>query len=522
MGEIVSMQFWMYSWESIYGFVEFQNAENAGKACKTHFHEFTWEQKRILLIIIPETDYVLEPIILIRCHFPVDRQSASTSIDIQTNGDDCGNILDLNDDCIREIFDHLNLMDLFSVAEVCQRFQKNAQKRFAIHHKSVNFFEIATLDVDQMKNFMGTFGPLIEKLSVSMFFVPDENAFLSMVHCFTSVSDLTLHGFTLHDEFVNMMKPVFVRLKKLRLMSCGLSNAYFEVLAYCSELTKLKYKYSSREYFDWPSVHLPKLVNFKYDGYQYAEMKNVRQFLKYNPQLKKIAIGTATGSDTNVIGQIGKRSLIEKLALATAGASGSNLCLTQFSSLRKLILEVSDCVPASAMVRIIRELADLPLEYLDLFYSKINVEIAAAISGLKTLKTLSLDSDAWNASPVLQLFQNMDELFCLRLRIHDSDFQIHDPDFEILDQEDLPNLLQRAKNLQRIILQDSLVSITAEVYKRLLEIARIRSATSPLIIFLDRDSMVDFKECVPKSTIYANKNILIISEISDDFDRINS
>lgn len=54
----------------------------------------------------------------------MDPSSVSTS-----NSDT--DILVLNDDCLLEVFNHLDLTDLVSTADVCRRFRQNAQDHFA-------------------------------------------------------------------------------------------------------------------------------------------------------------------------------------------------------------------------------------------------------------------------------------------------------------------------------------------------------------------------------------------------------
>lgn len=220
--EIVELRLWLNSWKWIHGVVQFQNAEHAGKLLEKQEHKL-FEGYKGLLYVMDPTDMLCPETTRARCQFYVKRRFEITE---SPESREEANVLNLNDDCIQEIFERLNVLDLCLVAEVCQRFKTNAQKRFAIQHKSFHFFEIVTLDSDRMNNFMECFGPFVENLEVSSVFLHDEMGFPHMLmRHFTSLNALTLHEFNLNDAIAEKLKPLFVRLRKLCFIECEVGNA---------------------------------------------------------------------------------------------------------------------------------------------------------------------------------------------------------------------------------------------------------------------------------------------------------
>lgn len=152
--------------------------------------------------------------------------------------------------------------------------------------------------------------------------------------------------------------------------------------------------------------------------------------------------------------------------------------------------------------------ANILLEHLYLmtFFCNFDDKIAAALSDMKTLKQICLEAEELDISSLLQICGNLSELTGLHLTVTSFSRTVWNLNV-------LPNILQKSKKLQLIRLEDINVTITANVYEELLQLAKERTATVPLQIFINKESMQEFKRNVPQLTINANKSILMISAI---------
>lgn len=515
IGEIISIHFWSNSFNFIRGVVQFQNKEHAEKVLQCTAKLYTYFG-RIRVSRVPSNS--IEPESFhVRHQFPIDSYSTDVDINRQSNNEAI-NILDLDDDCVQEIFDYLNVIDLSSVAEVCQHFKTSARKRFAIRHKSIHLLEIVSLDMDRMANFMENFGPAIEKLEISPRLLPNKNDFPGMlVQHFTSLEELSINYFNVDDTCMRELKPLCVHLKKLRLYKCQISKGFSEMFVHFSQLTKLKIvKSRFEEPPKWPPVRLPKLESLSIVGRYVPDRRklnwDLEVFLECNPQLRRVELINYRGSGTEdrIIPTIATHSLIEKLKLSLVCEALSNQIphLTQMNTLKTLKLNTNKCVESYKVARLFRELAvaKISLEHLELVCGIYDRSISAAISNLKSLKTLCLLIPYWGLleSDLLRICENLSDLTDLHVKSGAANWVRWNEIF-------LLSLLRTAKKLQRIRVEYSWVPITAEIYEKLLEIAKERATTKPLQIFISPYSMNEFKKCVPQSTLNTNKNVLAIS-----------
>lgn len=514
-GAIGAMLIWLNSWERIHGTVQFQRAHHARRLLeKTEYNL----NGGITLYVMDAMDLIEPEFTHAPCQFYVNKRFVYTYPPRKRRGT---NILDLNDDCIQEIFESLDVLDLCSVARVCQRFKQNAQKRFGIHHKSFHFFEIATLNADRMKNFFEDFGPFIEKMHVSSLLLPmlSHAGFPDMlIRHFTSLRELTLHQFELDDAIVGKLKPLFVRLKKLSFVGGAVPNAFSGVLPHCHELNKLKFFTSRMNDFNWQPVRLPMLESFSIDG---NHLTGLPTFLERNRELKKVELFYHLRNDNENILEIERHTLLEELALSISWEIPRISFLTRMSALRKLKIAPTN-YSASQLALFFRNLAaaKIPLEHLELWMSrkygvpgsrmppKFDEQIAGAISELKTLKTFCLTAPKLEISRVIQISEHLNELTNLHVLLSMQLVQ--------WDSYVLPNILRMAKNLQRIRLENIILAINVEIYEQILQTARERAAEIPVQIFISQNSMQKFKHRVPQSTIDANKHDLHITSFFFD------
>lgn len=500
-GEIAALRYWANSPEIIHGIVSFQREKSAKRSIGGRVgYAF---RGNLRLWSLDSNDVIQTK----RSVFYFDRRSSS--VDALENHDG-PNILDLDEDCIQEIFAHLNVPDLCSVAKVCQRFKASAQKRFAVHHKSIHFLEIASLDVDALLNFMETFGAFVEKLKVSPQLLPNNIQFPNLLaRHFTTLKALSLSYFHMDDSLVNTLHPLLVRMSKLSMYKCILPSSFCAVLTRCSNLTKLKIVESRLEYSVWQPVSFPKMESLTIIPSQ--ESWQLPAFLKCNPQLKKVCLELdGSSTDDEVITELSRPNSIEEIEMClpiriSGELNISDLC--RLRALKKLELYVIDDLIEGRTRTLLESIAaNIFLEHLELSCFVFDRPFADAICGLKTLKVFCLNlmrKAHLDANDLYQVCENLNELTDLHVR----------RDAGHWDQSVLPKLFQKSKNLQRIRVEGFEVKITAATYEKLLAIVNKRNALRPLQSFICPKSMEKFKKCVPQSTINANLSELVISRL---------
>lgn len=96
-------------------------------------------------------------------------------------------ILDLNDDCLYDIFNMLNCIDLSSIDQTCMRFQRVASDVFKRFHTAINLtmtelpgysnVGMSQLTLFQVRNLIMGYGSQIQKLQVAALSFKQENRY---------------------------------------------------------------------------------------------------------------------------------------------------------------------------------------------------------------------------------------------------------------------------------------------------------------------------------------------------------
>lgn len=230
-------------------------------------------------------------------------------------------ILDLNDDCLLEVFKHFDLQDLCEVADVCARFRQNAKTSFRFSRKNgLSLAEDIKSDGDSMEQFVLKTSKILRNFGAS-FITFYENGTcgrrqndwseksraicrqqmceLLARYCI-NIRDLKFSGIDIKEEMVPTWKPLQKRLNKLILKSCKIGNAFLEMLPLCSpELQELKLSLRpqwngifERKLLRFDGLYQPftKLIKISLIDIANLENNDIEEILKHNPQVKEIAI----------------------------------------------------------------------------------------------------------------------------------------------------------------------------------------------------------------------------------------
>lgn len=262
-------------------------------------------------------------------------------------------ITDLNDDCVLEVFNHLDFSDLCAAADVSRRFRLNAQIHFTTPKFSnvlvIHFYEgheqlfvIPQPDCPVDKTCTIYNGPKLTLISISKVlrnfgaFIKSIN-FLGMrwgkcestqkndkekkifqlisVYCSGTLMVLKLNCCTLSGETENTLRPVLLHLRGLILHECKYSNFFAQMLSlWTPNLRALHFtscSYTSDEYFktvmrvdDILRQTFVNLFSIKFILLPNVNNADIEEFVKRHPQLKKIGLLNCSNVDGSVFQSI--------------------------------------------------------------------------------------------------------------------------------------------------------------------------------------------------------------------------
>lgn len=265
-------------------------------------------------------------------------------------------ILDLNSDCMLEVFKYLDLKDLCATGDVCRHFRENAQNYFALPKFKKDILEIVCAPYPQLvmsrrDNFSVEKMRVIELEGMSfnkkllhisrvlrIFGVsvrsiklyegrrcdgdnlPKCNRFiLNLIgrYCSGTLIELDLYQCDLTGEIEKTMRPLLLHLERLIICECKYSKLFGQMLSMWSpELRGLQFSYDlshlnydqkfskGMRLDDILCRSFPKLTWISFRSICGKKTYNIEKFLKLNPQLKKIGLVNCSSIRGNIFQSI--------------------------------------------------------------------------------------------------------------------------------------------------------------------------------------------------------------------------
>lgn len=139
-------------------------------------------------------------------------------------------ILDLNDDCLREVFEHMEPHFLSIVADVCTRFRQNAAQ--TARPKCINIYLSQNSDRTDYST-LRNFGASAKSISVrvygqhrQMVHADFQRRLIELLGLYGAekVIEVDFRSFTITDEIAFLMKPLLERLRKISFQQCHFHN----------------------------------------------------------------------------------------------------------------------------------------------------------------------------------------------------------------------------------------------------------------------------------------------------------
>lgn len=413
---------------------------------------------------------------------------------------------DLNDDCLLEVFKHLHLTGLCSAADVCRRFRQNAQHHFAspifkndVLHVSAFKLHLTAPTVSlsteireicwqrgrfrqallQVSKLLRNFGFLVKSIKVcGCSFKPgqpkskpkskfEKNIFgLISLYCTGSLTELSVVSCDITVETGNTLRPMFLHLHKLSLISCRCSKIFGQTLSFWSpEIRQLKFEtnilISDHRWFrnidDVLRQSFPKLMFFSLRDMSSIKNDDLEEFLKLNTQLKKIRLIGCRKIDVGCFKSMATHVPdIEAIHIGTTRITyGNEQNLESLGKLKRLnTLKLYNSLEGYLSHRVSRTFVtsvlhvideyNVPLQHLHVHCDsrfERTEQVVDAILKLKTLRTLSLtDIPRLKMAHILRICKHLGEL---------SELQLQRIEF-VISAEDLLEIIKCAPKLQSL------------------------------------------------------------------------
>lgn len=240
-------------------------------------------------------------------------------------------ILDLNDDCLLQVYKNLDLLDLTAVADVCSHLRRTAKDYFQLSKfRDLNFLLVdrcGDITVNQLisetSKVLRSFGAFITGFSGKNEWFTRRNSWLNIdglneesiakywrecvrllaKYCGENLVELRLYRFEMTKEVV--LSPLFKRLHILELDYCRGSGQLLETLPMsCPQLRELYVRRMDLQHREL-NHRFEKLTKLSLE-YCNVQPNNIKEFLKQSPQLKEFAIRFRPRSDPRIFEYIGE------------------------------------------------------------------------------------------------------------------------------------------------------------------------------------------------------------------------
>lgn len=369
-------------------------------------------------------------------------------------------LLDLNDDCLFAICSHLDLVDLASVADVCNRLKPTTQDYFELSkYRQMSFpRDISTMNkrppfkkrLQQMCRVMRNFGSMVESLlerdhADFDFFKRVTKANRSkyrrllfkllVQYCGANLKELYLTHFDPKDVDIGNM-PQLSLVNSVTLNACETSNELWGQLArWCPKMMRLQLISQCIEGekvkpYDVSGLHqrFPALQSVEFCQEDAVQNQDIVDMLKRNPKLTQLHLNNCPNVDIRLIAAI--EEYLPKLTQIRL-KSGNLVAQEHFATLpdnfekmhglKRLELALPEIYTDSVLAAL-RKLATVnrSLEELSLFginLTQKGKQFVELISGQKNLQSLKLRKmRGLDASHFLSILQQHPALGDIEIR----------------------------------------------------------------------------------------------------------
>lgn len=232
---------------------------------------------------------------------PADTWKQPDNVYVKTNIADNDEIAlnRLNDDCLLEIFEYLDLPTLLNLCRVCERFRMIIHDRILPFHKKISFDLTPTSNgirsLTTIHDIMTNVGVHITNFQLKMDLYNDFHNSERLIDVITknfteNLEKLELHGVFLNDRLYEQLKPILKHLKAFKWHDTFRRNhKVCDFRNFCPNVRKLKLTSFMPFHINsgaWKSLENVTLCNMPF------EIAEHQHFLRENTQIKVLKINT--------------------------------------------------------------------------------------------------------------------------------------------------------------------------------------------------------------------------------------
>lgn len=476
-----------------FGFVTFTRAESAAVALAKTVHKINGRE-----IEIAEADSWHQEKPMEKFNNHEAAATASTKdieLPIELTNRTGTNMLDMNDDCLYEIFSPklMSIMDLCSVAETCSRLKQIANRNFTRAYKCCNFNELSLKTIHEVRRFLINFGSLITELTIKSDLNGMSVRILDLVirYCKNTLESLTLKQYEITEYLTAKLRPMFSNLKKIHLENCSLYGDGQKLFANCGSLIELKAIQLDHEDDDGIILEnvFPKLERFVLEQtYFNNDDSELNLFVSRHEGLKELSLKGIDNDRPTLLTAIANNcKSIEELRIESAASDAREYpseyekelqSILTLNNLKKLQIEC-------ARVNVTKFIQELPklnsLEFLELYHAHADEGLIPALAQLKNLNVLRLSH--CKDLKYLKPLGDMKQLNELSIRLHHS---IDEITF------DLVQMIKGLVNLKKLTFESNgTFDLDKRMYLRIVDVVRERPGFSPSSLEIETDALND-------------------------------
>lgn len=398
-------------------------------------------------------------------------------------------ILQVNDDCILEVFQYVSLIELSRLSETCKHFQNIA--RIVFKRRSKNIYAIPHRDVKftDHPRILRNFGDLIDEVSVINFTDLFKDSGLSPEKMGTAFNWLerycaeTVQSVTILDSDSRALPPSAAKLtskvKKITIYSpISIRNAQI-LLCGCKELVELNMAFYDGPFHlddqNFPNLRkLADRVRIR-DNRQFGQLE--RFFANHSKltDLKIHFLVEFSYRDSINFSFVSHLVDLEKLEFMISGARISHIeALAKLTKLKELTFDQSEHMDND--VAILKNVtSSLDLEKLKLGFSEIH-HLVNAIERLKSLTHLTITHD------MLPLFHQFDtNISCLSQLKNSRLIQLRISCNELLESKAIVDIVRNLSELKTIIFW-CIVDLSESICKQLAAVCSLQRRNIEIIL----------------------------------------
>lgn len=331
-------------------------------------------------------------------------------------------MLCLNDDCLREIFFWLPLLDLLSISDTCKRFRAISMTISSRKHTAIDLNATdKPLSPYQMLRLIQNFGRIVRDLCFKRVEFLNElqtqKIFdLIVENCSGNLKSLSIGGVQI-DLSASQMRPFFGSLNELRLENCHMTmstvdNSFTE----CNDLLRFKVIQCQSIFEFVPQQCFPKLETFQIFDAGLTNFPKMLEFLANHESLKHINLINIRGQDMSLLADtmVANIKNFEKFQVNGSFNYHNFVPLMRLKNIRKIYLSH----PFAEVTNFLNDMTWVEhLQCLQLAGIAVDGGLFSAIGRLASLRELEIEaSGSYGTFVRFEPLQNLGQLTKLMFR----------------------------------------------------------------------------------------------------------